>query len=62
MRQFKGLFQRRPSKQHRSEGVGNAVLAYYRKNPLYLLRRLASMLRYGFSNRYLTCRFRSPSV
>lgn len=60
--QFKGLFHRRPTKQHRSEGVGNAVLTYYRRHPLYLLRRLASMLRYGFSNRYLTCRFRSPSA
>ncbi|WP_437881709.1 class I SAM-dependent methyltransferase [Pseudomonas sp. LRF_L74] len=58
--QFKGLFSKRPdqAKQHRSEGVGNAVLAYYRKHPLYLFARLASMLRYGFSNRYLTCAFR----
>ncbi|MET1078547.1 MAG: class I SAM-dependent methyltransferase [Pseudomonas sp.] len=55
--QFKGLFRSRPSKQHRSEGVGNAVLRYYRKHPFYLLLRLASMLRYGFSNRYLTCVF-----
>jgi SAM-dependent methyltransferase len=57
--QFKGLFSKREAKQHRSEGVGNAVLQYYRKHPLYLLRRLASMLRYGFSNRYLTCNFRA---
>ncbi|MCU1718771.1 class I SAM-dependent methyltransferase [Pseudomonas sp. 5P_3.1_Bac2] len=58
--QFKGLFSRKPDqqKQHRSEGVGNAVLQYYRKHPLYLLGRLAAMLRYGFSNRYLTCVFR----
>lgn len=55
--QFKGLFARRPVKQHRSEGVGNAVLGYYRTHPFYLFKRLVSMLRYGFSNRYLTCRF-----
>lgn len=58
--QFKGLFSKREAKQHRSEGVGNAVLQYYRKHPFYLLRRLSSMLRYGFSNRYLTCNFRAP--
>lgn len=57
--QFKGLFSKRPdqAKQHRSEGVGNAVLLYYRRRPLYLFARLSSMLRYGFSNRYLTCSF-----
>lgn len=55
--QFQGLFRRSERKQHRSEGVGNAVLAYYRQHPLYLFKRLVSMLRYGFSNRYLTCRF-----
>lgn len=57
--QFKGLFSAQPDlqKKHRSQGVGNAVLNYYRKNPLYLLKRLYSMLRYGFSNRYLTCVF-----
>ncbi|WP_237046453.1 class I SAM-dependent methyltransferase [Aquipseudomonas alcaligenes] len=57
--QFRGLFSRRPdhAKRHRSEGVGNAVLNYYRRHPTYLLARLASMLRYGFSNRYLTCLF-----
>ncbi|TXH92323.1 MAG: class I SAM-dependent methyltransferase [Pseudomonas sp.] len=57
--QFRGLFSRRPdhSKVHRSEGVGNAVLNYYRQHPAYLLARLGSMLRYGFSNRYLTCLF-----
>lgn len=58
--EFSGLFNKPGSpknRQHRSEGVGNAVLDYYRKHPLYLLKRLSSMLRYGFSNRYLTCRF-----
>jgi SAM-dependent methyltransferase len=57
--QFRGLFSRRPdhAKQHRSEGVGNAVLDYYRRHPTYLFSRLAAMLRYGFSNRYLTCLF-----
>jgi SAM-dependent methyltransferase len=58
--QFKGLFSTREAKQHRSEGVGNAVLQYYRNHPSYLLLRLGSMLRYGFSNRYLTCNFRAP--
>ena len=58
--QFKGLFAKRQTKQHRSEGMGNAVLQYYRKHPSYLLLRLGSMLRYGFSNRYLTCNFRAP--
>jgi len=58
--QFKGLFVKRPVKQRRSEGMGNAVLQYYRKHPAYLLLRLRSMLRYGFSNRYLTCNFRAP--
>jgi SAM-dependent methyltransferase len=58
--QFKGLFSRKPdmAKQHRSEGVGNAVLRYYREHPYYLASRLLAMLRYGFSNRYLTCQFR----
>ncbi|MDG9930558.1 MULTISPECIES: class I SAM-dependent methyltransferase [unclassified Pseudomonas] len=57
--QFRGLFSRRPdhAKRHRSEGVGNAVLGYYRRHPTYLFSRLAAMLRYGFSNRYLTCLF-----
>lgn len=57
--QFRGLFSRRPdhAKRHRSEGVGNAVLAYYRRRPTYVFARLAAMLRYGFSNRYLTCLF-----
>ncbi|HLD65961.1 MAG TPA: class I SAM-dependent methyltransferase [Pseudomonas sp.] len=57
--QFKGLFSKRETKQHRSEGVGNAVLQYYRQHPFYLLLRLQSMLRYGFSNRYLTCIFKN---
>lgn len=57
--QFKGLFSKSATKQHRSEGVGNAVLQYYRQHPLYLLSRLGSMLRYGFSNRYLTCLFKA---
>lgn len=57
--QFKGLFSKRldQAKRHRSEGVGNAVLLYYQRRPLYLFARLGSMLRYGFSNRYLTCSF-----
>jgi 2-polyprenyl-3-methyl-5-hydroxy-6-metoxy-1,4-benzoquinol methylase len=57
--QFKGLFSKNKTKQFRSAGVGNAVLQYYGKHPLYLLRRLLSMLRYGFSNRYLTCVFKA---
>ena len=61
--QFRGLFSKRPdhSKQHRSEGVGNAVLGYYRQHPSYLLKRLAAILRYGFGNRYLTCLFTMPA-
>ena len=57
--EFSGLFKKSPEKarQHRSEGVGNAVLAYYRRHPLYLFKRLFSILRNGPSNRYLTCRF-----
>lgn len=57
--QFKGLFSAQPDqqKQHRSQGVGNAVARYYLTHPSYLLKRLYSMLRYGFSNRYLTCVF-----
>jgi SAM-dependent methyltransferase len=59
--QFKGLFSKKPDhqKQYRSEGVGNAVLQYYRRHPFYLLARVGSMLRYGFSNRYLTCQFKA---
>lgn len=56
--QFKGLFSRSADKRHRSEGVGNTVRDYYLKHPGYLFKRLGSMLRYGFSNRYLTCQFR----
>ncbi|SDI57281.1 Methyltransferase domain-containing protein [Pseudomonas flavescens] len=57
--EFSGLFKKpkKAARQHRSEGVGNAVLAYYRSHPLYLFKRLFSILRYGASNRYLTCRF-----
>ncbi|MGG2395639.1 class I SAM-dependent methyltransferase [Pseudomonas sp. SH1-B] len=58
--EFSGLFKKSEQKEvreHRSEGVGNAVLAYYRQHPLYLLKRLGSILRYGLSNRYLTCSF-----
>jgi hypothetical protein len=57
--QFKGLFSKQADtqKQHRCEGVGNAVLLYYCRHPLYLFNRLYSMLRYGFNNRYLTCVF-----
>lgn len=58
--EFSGLFkksEKKEARQHRSEGVGNAVLAYYRSHPLYLFRRLGSILLYGPSNRYLTCRF-----
>jgi len=57
--QFKGLFRKgqKHQRQYRSEGVGNAVFAYYRAHPLYLLKRLASIVRYGPNNRYLTCRF-----
>lgn len=57
--EFRGLFSSRPdhAKRHRSEGVGNAVLDYYRRHPAYLISRVAAMLRYGFSNRYLTCLF-----
>jgi 2-polyprenyl-3-methyl-5-hydroxy-6-metoxy-1,4-benzoquinol methylase len=60
--QFKGLFTKNQTKQHRSEGVGNAVLQYYRQHPAYLLLRLRALLRYGLSNRYLTCCFtRQPA-
>lgn len=58
--EFSGLFkksEKKEARQHRSEGVGNAVLEYYRSHPFYLFRRLWSILRYGPSNRYLTCRF-----
>lgn len=57
--EFSGLFKKgkKEAREHRSEGVGNAVLAYYRRHPLYLFKRLFSILRYGPSNRYLTCRF-----
>lgn len=57
--EFSGLFKKgkKEARAHRSEGVGNAVLAYYRRHPLYLFKRLFSILRYGPSNRYLTCRF-----
>lgn len=57
--EFSGLFKkgRKEARAQRSEGVGNAVLAYYRRHPLYLFKRLFSILRYGASNRYLTCRF-----
>jgi len=34
--------------------------AYYAAHPAALLRRLASTLRYGFSNRYLTVAWRRP--
>lgn len=55
--QFKGLFAAKNTTPHRSEGVGRAVVKYYRQHPAYLLARIYSMLRYGFSNRYLTCIF-----
>jgi len=52
----------RLAEQHRSKGGGNAVLQYYRQHPAYLLLRLRALLRYGLSNRYLTCCFiRQPA-
>jgi SAM-dependent methyltransferase len=59
--QFKGLFSKSKTKQCRSEGVGNTIARYYLKHPLYPLVRLFSILRYGFSNRYLTCSFKAAS-
>jgi len=41
----------------RSQGVGNNVLAYYRKHPLALVTRVYSLIRHGTCNIYLTAVF-----
>ncbi len=55
--EFNGLFSKSEIKEHRSEGVGNNVLAYYKKHPFALMSRLVSMFRHGFCNIYLTTVF-----
>lgn len=56
--QFKGLFSAKRTTECRSEGVGRAVAHYYLRHPAYVFARIISILRYGLSNRYLTCVFR----
>jgi len=58
--QFQGIFKPAGTTTARSDGVGRNVLLFYTRHPLYVLGRIYSMLRYGFSNRYLTGVFVSP--
>lgn len=55
--EFNGLFSKSEVKEHRSEGVGNNVLAYYKKHPSALLARLLSIVTNGLCNIYLTAVF-----
>ena len=45
----------------RMQQVRRNLPAYYLSHPTRLLRRLASTLRHGFKNRYLTVAWRSPA-
>ena len=47
--------------ESRSHGVGNNVLAYYRRHPLALVTRVISLLRHGTCNLYLTTVFALPA-
>ena len=51
------IFSASESGTTRSAGVGNHVLRYYRRHPRALLTRIASLLRYGRCNIYLTSVF-----
>lgn len=56
-----GLFSSGKSVENRSQVVASAVavnvMKYYLKHPTIIFFRLYSILRYGFSNRYLTASF-----
>lgn len=43
----------------RSQGVGNNLLAYYRKHPLALVARIYAIVRHGTCNIYLTAVFKA---
>jgi SAM-dependent methyltransferase len=45
----------------RMQQVRRNLPAYYLSHPTHLFRRLASTLRHGFKNRYLTVAWRSPA-
>lgn len=49
--------QTEAQKTSRSHGVGNNVLAYYRRHPWALVTRVISLLRHGPCNLYLTTVF-----
>ncbi|GAB1261341.1 class I SAM-dependent methyltransferase [Aurantivibrio plasticivorans] len=51
---YKDAFSEDQQSTSRSQGVGNNVLAYYRKHPLALLTRIYSILRHGTCNIYAT--------
>lgn len=55
--EYSNLFSNAKVAQRRSHGVGNNVLRYYRKQPLALVSRVTSILRYGLCNIYLTAVF-----
>ena len=59
--EFKGVFSKKTEVVHRSQGVGNNVLHYYRKHPLALVWRIKSILQHGLCNIYLTAVFERVS-
>lgn len=54
---YDDAFSKAEQSSSRSKGVGNNVLAYYRKHPLALLIRIYSLVRNGPCNIYLTATF-----
>ena len=44
----------------RTKNVRSNLIGYYLRRPSSLVRRLASLARYGFTNRYITVAWRSP--
>lgn len=44
----------------RAEGLRRNIAAFYVSNPMSLAKRIATTIRYGFENRYLTAAFEKP--
>ncbi|MGQ0704308.1 MAG: class I SAM-dependent methyltransferase [Gemmatimonadales bacterium] len=49
-------------KERRTKDLRQGLLRYYGRHPSALFRRLASLMRYGFTNRYLTIAWRRPGT
>lgn len=54
---YKDAFSKSEQSSSRSKGVGNNVLAYYRRRPQALFARIISLILHGSCNVYLTASF-----